>query len=103
MQRRKRQDASSTDPVVSEIGKRGSHKAGHVSYAYTIIPTADGLRFFAVEIEDVSFKKARILEPSGDAESRGYSAERLMHEIMERTFSNRAPGWHSKHAFDGKL
>ena len=66
-----------------------------------MIPTEDGLSFFAVELGDVSFKKARILEPGGSPEGRAYSAERVTYAVMERTANERL-GWFSNHSRSGK-
>ncbi len=97
---RKKKDTdgpSTTDPVVSDLGRRGSHRSGHVSIALTIIPTEDGLQAFAVELQDVTFKKARILEPSGSPEGFGLTMERVHYAIADRTFDENQT-WDSSYA-----
>lgn len=66
-----------------------------------MIPTEDGTQFFAVELQDVTFKRARILEPSGDPENRGHSSERVTNDVMERTFNDKL-GWFSNFSTGGK-
>lgn len=92
--------ASVTDPVVSKLGRLGANAPGRASHAYVIIPAEDGPLTFAVELADVSFKGARILEPSGSPETRGFSMERIHSAIAERTF-NDSLGWYSKYSTGG--
>lgn len=93
--------ASATDPVVSKLGRLGANAPGRASRAYVIIPAADGPLTYAVELSDVSFKGARILEPSGSPETRGFSMERVHAAIAERTF-NESEGWYSSYSTGGK-
>lgn len=75
---------------------------GRASVAYLIVPADEhGNLTFAVEITGVRFDGARILEPGGDPEIRGYSMERVHHAIAERTF-NEQLGWFSNFSKGGK-
>lgn len=76
--------------------------SGRASHALLIIPADEhGNLTFAVEISDVTFKRARILEPSGSPETRGYSMERVHEAVLERTFDEQL-GWFSKRSREGK-
>lgn len=93
---------SPTDPVVSELGRRGMNRPGHASHAILMIPADEhGTLMFAVEVSDVTFKKARVLDPSGDPEIRGYSMERCHEAIAARTYDERL-GWYSGYSKGGK-
>ncbi len=86
---------------MQKLGRQTATASGRAPVAYAILPhkTKPGL-FFAVELREVSFKDAEVLEPSGSAERRGGCLARVETAVLERTMRN-GDGWQTNYMRKG--